>query len=607
MKKLLFLFLLAVALQAHAAEDWVLLSSGVTKEWSDISCPEPRTCYLVSGLYLVGGTGSVLKTTDGGETFAAQALPTSNPLHAISCPVAEVCYAVGDFGTFLKTADGGETWSETTLGNRADTPQLNGVFAQSAERVVVVGRDGFLRRTKDGGAHFFPPAARTLADLYSVYFSNASTGFIGGNNGAFLVSQDGGESWSPRGALRDAGALRSIGGDGEETLYAVGDAVHTSADGGASFVRRNTAGLDSGYRSVAVRSASRAYLVAATGSVFKTEDGGVSWSPAFSREGVLLRDIVCPGGAYCLAVGGSGRIFRLGTPPPPPPPPPPVPEPVAPAASSTQTAGEASIPLTPPTPPAPPAPERLSSQTTSLEANLNGKASETRTGESAPAAPVETPQPVVVSPVARAPAFVFTRTLRRGASGDEVKRMQEILAAVGTLAADSVTGYFGRITASALGAFQEKYGIAKEGELGYGQAGPKTRAKLMELFKRDLADGASPPPARTSKTTPLRQESETPFIKGDTTPLLTKVAETPAVFARTLKKGSRGDDVKKLQEFLSADAEVYPEGEVTGYFGPMTAKAVGRFQERHGVAAPGEPGFGQLGPKTRAKLLEVSE
>ena len=38
--------------------------------------------------------------------------------------------------------------------------------------------------------------------------------------------------------------------------------------------------------------------------------------------------------------------------------------------------------------------------------------------------------------------------------------------------------------------------------------------------------------------------------------------------------GSRSEEVKVIQEILKADAEIYPEGYVTGYYGSLTEKAI---------------------------------
>ena len=73
-------------------------------------------------------------------------------------------------------------------------------------------------------------------------------------------------------------------------------------------------------------------------------------------------------------------------------------------------------------------------------------------------------------------------------------------------------------------------------------------------------------------------------------------------FVRPLALGLRHADVSNLQQALKTDSSVYPEGLVTGYFGSMTLKAVQKFQGKYGIASPGVPGYGNVGPATRAKL-----
>ena len=72
------------------------------------------------------------------------------------------------------------------------------------------------------------------------------------------------------------------------------------------------------------------------------------------------------------------------------------------------------------------------------------------------------------------------------------------------------------------------------------------------------------------------------------------------VFNSDLEPGMRGEDVSRLQELLARDPEIYPEGMVSGYYGPLTAQAVRRFQAKHGLPSPG-----RLGPQTRAKIQEA--
>lgn len=76
-----------------------------------------------------------------------------------------------------------------------------------------------------------------------------------------------------------------------------------------------------------------------------------------------------------------------------------------------------------------------------------------------------------------------------------------------------------------------------------------------------------------------------------------KTVQTELDLARTLFLGTQGDDVKSLQEWLAQYKDIYPEGIVSGYYGPLTEKAVKRFQQRHGIEQ-----VGTVGPQTREKI-----
>lgn len=181
----------------------------------------------------------------------------------------------------------------------------------------------------------------------------------------------------------------------------------------------------------------------------------------------------------------------------------------------------------------------------------------------------------------------FSRDIQTGSQGEDVRALQVFLNANGFLVASSGAGspgnetdYFGNATKRALAKFQEANakdilipsGLSK----GTGYFGARTRA-----FVNTFTKGASAP--ATSATS----------------------AQTVLVFTRSLRVGAQGDDVRRLQEFLASDSAIYPEGHVTGYFGALTKKAVGRFQEKYSIASPGEAGYGIVGPKTSAKLNEL--
>jgi ABC-type transport system substrate-binding protein len=80
-------------------------------------------------------------------------------------------------------------------------------------------------------------------------------------------------------------------------------------------------------------------------------------------------------------------------------------------------------------------------------------------------------------------------------------------------------------------------------------------------------------------------------------------------FKSDLRVGSQGKEVEELQKCLGKDPEIYPQGEVTGYFGQKTKEAVIKFQEkyRQDILEPVglKKGTGEVKEKTREKLNEI--
>ena len=82
-------------------------------------------------------------------------------------------------------------------------------------------------------------------------------------------------------------------------------------------------------------------------------------------------------------------------------------------------------------------------------------------------------------------------------------------------------------------------------------------------------------------------------------------------FQTPLKFGITNADVTKLQQFLANDSSIYPQGLVTGYFGPLTKQAVIHFQEKYAseilVPLGLTHGTGFVGPATLRKLNALAK
>ncbi|MDB4991869.1 MAG: hypothetical protein JWL75_114 [Parcubacteria group bacterium] len=143
-----------------------------------------------------------------------------------------------------------------------------------------------------------------------------------------------------------------------------------------------------------------------------------------------------------------------------------------------------------------------------------------------------------------------------------------------TLTTCPINGMLGACTTNAIEAFQIAKGIPVTGTLS-----TTTVNALNTLFSN------VPVPIQTLTT--------------GACPLSTK-----AITLGAKDKGTN-DAVARLQTVLSSDAVFYPGRQVTGTFGPATLTAVKSFQIAHGLAKKGGPGYGIVGPKTRAALETV--
>lgn len=170
----------------------------------------------------------------------------------------------------------------------------------------------------------------------------------------------------------------------------------------------------------------------------------------------------------------------------------------------------------------------------------------------------------------------IARNLGLGDRNDEVKKLQILLATDKDVYPNGIaSGYFGPATMRAVQAFQKKYGLPTVGAVG-----PQTRAKIAEIF------------AQSAVSTP--------------TPAASAAPGASALPSRVMNPGERSDEVKLLQQALAGDKEIYPEGTVSGFYGPATVRALQNFQLKYGIITNlTDQGSGRYGPKTKAKFEEV--
>jgi hypothetical protein len=92
---------------------------------------------------VVGELGTVLRTTDGGQTWVPQASGVSETLLAVSFTDTNNGSAVGQLGVIIRTTDGGQSWIRQSSGTNQDL--YNVTFTQPELGTAVGGFGAILR------------------------------------------------------------------------------------------------------------------------------------------------------------------------------------------------------------------------------------------------------------------------------------------------------------------------------------------------------------------------------------------------------------------------------------------------------------------------------
>jgi len=100
-------------------------------------------------------------------------------------------WVVGLDGMIMHTANGGTGWQAQDSGTSA---QLRAVYFFDLARGWAVGSGGTIVATADGGNTWEPQSSGTTKSLYGVHFVDAAHGWAVGSNGSILATSNGGST-----------------------------------------------------------------------------------------------------------------------------------------------------------------------------------------------------------------------------------------------------------------------------------------------------------------------------------------------------------------------------------------------------------------------------
>ncbi len=148
--------------------------------------------------FIAGSENTILKTTDGGETWVgsserARVGETRNNLEGLWFVSPTTGWVIGSFGTLMHTTDGGETWEKRDPGFDNN---LFGIYFIDENTGWISGQEGLILHTTDGGATWNQQETESYDDLHDITFVDAMVGWAVGGFNSVLHTTDGGKTWT---------------------------------------------------------------------------------------------------------------------------------------------------------------------------------------------------------------------------------------------------------------------------------------------------------------------------------------------------------------------------------------------------------------------------
>jgi peptidoglycan hydrolase-like protein with peptidoglycan-binding domain len=179
------------------------------------------------------------------------------------------------------------------------------------------------------------------------------------------------------------------------------------------------------------------------------------------------------------------------------------------------------------------------------------------------------------------PTSYFTRNLKLGDVGPDVALLQTVLKNLGFFnTTTTITQIFGAATQHAMILFQAAHLLSRSGYLD---------TQAFSLMNKIISAN----PALTNG-----------LPGGKVTTVTSTITTAPTVVPQITKNlylGSSGPQVVLLQQFLTKNGDF--TNAASGYYGGLTQHAVEIFQLKYSVVSSSRsPGYGSVGPLTRAKI-----
>jgi len=235
--------------------------------------------------------GRIAKSSDAGETFTFYN-SNLNILNDICFPSSSLGFAVGENGTLLKTSDGGNTWNIQSIGTSENLFQIE---FPTPNIGYISTYNGKIYKTSNSGTTWSLIYTFNTHTIQKMVFTSPNNGFIKANpNSAYdliIKTTDGGLTWNNLMSFSMYSSNINISKGDSNTIYVSsyyfypGDGT-TSVDifkydiDGNLLYEGDTANI---FKTIPIMSHAflsdtLGYLVLSNGEIYKSIDGALTWN-----------------------------------------------------------------------------------------------------------------------------------------------------------------------------------------------------------------------------------------------------------------------------------------------------------------------------------------
>ena len=242
-------------------------------------------------LVAVGERGHILISSDSGSSWTQSDVPVQLLLTGVTFPSVDQGWAVGHEGVILHTSDGGGTW------------QIQ--YANPYKKLT----DDQLAELSDEAFTKLPQAGSPLLDIW---FLDNKVGYAVGAYGMFLCTTDGGKVWNDCANLidnPDGWHLNAFFATSAGTYYIAGErgTLFRSQDSGVSWQQLTSPYQGSFFGGVIGRTNTELYIFGLQGNIFYSSNQGDTFEKvSIESTDSVMSGILTP--ESLVFVGNSGLV-----------------------------------------------------------------------------------------------------------------------------------------------------------------------------------------------------------------------------------------------------------------------------------------------------------